>query len=230
QRSPQENAAFLRKPYAVHHLFAVAGRDTALLDREGPTMSSETRDRAILDDQPRLSRIERWLCLCTTVRAGEGTSTLLFFVYAFLLLVCYYVLKTIREPLLLTNGSAELKSYACGAIAAVLLVLVPLYGVLFRRTGRRQLVRAVTAVVVAGLRQLVLAVTAVSVAGLLLFYAAAGAGLDIGFAYYVWVGVFGVTMHTQFWAHAAHSFRMESGTRLFPVIMAGAAIGGVAGP
>src|SRR5690606_13865763 len=77
---------------------------------------------------------------------------------------------------------------------------------------------------------LVRAVTAVFVACLLLFYAAAGAGLDIGFAYYVWVGVFGVTMLTQFWAHAAHSFRMESGTRLFPVIMAGAAIGGVAGP
>ena len=178
-------------------------------------MSSETRDPAILDDQPRLSRIERWLCLCTTVRAGEGTSTLLFFAYAFLLLVCYYVLKTIREPLLLTDGSAELKSYAYGAIAAVLFVLVPLYGALFRRTSRRQLVRAVTASFVVCL---------------LLFYAAAHAGLDIGFVYYVWVGVFGVTMLTQFWAHAAHSYRVESGTRLFPIIMAGAAIGGVSGP
>ncbi|HEX6993217.1 MAG TPA: MFS transporter [Gammaproteobacteria bacterium] len=179
-------------------------------------MSSATPSAEMPPDQTRrLTPVERWLSLCASVRAGEGASVLLFFAYAFLLLVCYYVLKTIREPLLLTDGSAELKSYAYAAIAAVLLVLVPLYGVLFRRTGRRQLVRAVTVVFIGCL---------------LLFYAAGRAGLDIGFVYYVWVGVFGVMMLTQFWAHAAHSYRVESGIRLFPVIMAGAAVGGLAGP
>ena len=34
-------------------------------------------------------------------------------------------------------------------------------------------------------------------------------------AYYVWVGVFGVTMLAQFWAHAADSFDVDSGKRLF---------------
>src|SRR5690606_19505402 len=34
----------------------------------------------------------------------------------------------------------------------------------------------------------------------------------------------------QFWAHAANTYRTESGQRLFPVIMAGAALGAVAGP
>lgn len=178
-------------------------------------MSSAKPSTAMLPNPGRLTLVERSLSLFTTVRAGEGASVLLFFAYAFLLLVCYYVLKTIREPLLLTDGSAELKSYAYAAIAAVLLVLVPLYGALFRRTGRRQLVRAVTVLFIGCL---------------LVFYAAGRAGFDIGFAYYVWVGVFGVVMLTQFWAHAAHSYRVESGIRLFPVIMAGAAIGGLAGP
>ena len=151
----------------------------------------------------------------TTVHPGEGKRALQFFGYAFLLLVCYYTLKTIREPLLLADGSAELKSYAYAAIACVLCAMVPLYGALFRRSNTQQLVRRITAFCVATLA---------------LFYVLGKAGADIGFAYYVWVGVFGVTIIAQFWAHAAHSYDVESGQRLFPLIMAGAALGALVGP
>lgn len=162
-----------------------------------------------------LSRVERCLTLFTSLRPGEGKSVVLFFCYAFLLLVSYYVLKTVREPLLLSGGSAQLKSYAYAVIALVLLVMVPLYGALFRRVSKRRLVRGIT---------LFFGLT------LMLFYAFGRAGADVGFAYYVWVGVFGVTILAQFWAHAASTYRTESGQRLFPVIMAGAALGAVAGP
>jgi AAA family ATP:ADP antiporter len=159
--------------------------------------------------------VERGLGVFTKVQPGEGTCALLFFVYAFMLLVAYYILKTIREPLLLANGSAELKSYACGAIAAVLLVLVPLYSQLARRTDRVWLVRWVT---------VLFAVQLVP------FYLLGRAGVDVGFVYYVWVGVFNVTMLAQFWAHAVHCFGTDSGQRLLPVIMGGAALGGLVGP
>ena len=36
----------------------------------------------------------------------------MFFTYALLMMMGYYILKTIREPLLLTGMSAEVKSYA----------------------------------------------------------------------------------------------------------------------
>ena len=140
---------------------------------------------------------------------------MLFFGYAFLLLVSYYILKLLREPLLLTTGSAELKSYAYAAIALVLMVFVPVYSAVFRHTGRVQLVRWITAFFLGNV---------------CLFYLLGLIGVDIGFAYYVWVGVFGVTMLAQFWAHAAHSFDVETGQRLFPVIMAGATFGALAGP
>ena len=146
---------------------------------------------------------------------GEGKRALQFFGYAFLLLVCYYTLKTVREPLLLAGGSAELKSYAYAVIASVLCVMVPLYGALFRRSNTEQLVRRVTAFCIATLA---------------LFYLLGRTGVDIGFAYYVWVGVFGVTIIAQFWAHAAHSYDVDSGQRLFPLIMAGAALGALVGP
>jgi AAA family ATP:ADP antiporter len=146
---------------------------------------------------------------------GEARSVALFFFYAFALLVCYYLLKLLREPLLLANGSAELKSYASAAIALVLLAAIPAYGALCRRVSKVRLVLLVTAFF------------AVNVGA---FYVLGRAGVDVGFVYYVWVGVFGVTMLAQLWAHAAHSFDVESGQRLFPVIMAGATFGALAGP
>jgi AAA family ATP:ADP antiporter len=38
----------------------------------------------------------------------------------FLLLMAYYILKTVREPLILLAGGAELKSYAAAAQAITL--------------------------------------------------------------------------------------------------------------
>ena len=158
---------------------------------------------------------ERFLRWIATLRPGEGRCVLLFFAYAFLLLVCYYVLKTVREPLLLEGGSAAPKSYATAVVALVLLVFVPVYGVVFRRATKNRMVCGTTLFFVASLGA---------------FYAACRAGADIGFIYYVWVGVFGVTIVAQFWAQAADAFSVDSGQRLFPVIMAGATLGGLAGP
>ena len=147
---------------------------------------------------------------------GEsGASVAMLFCHAFVLLVSYYILKTLREPLLLAAGSAEIKSYAQAAIALVLLVFVPLYSHVLRRTKRSDIVRWITLFFLTTL------------AGL----ACLGyAGLNVSFAYYVWVGVFGVTMIAQFWAHAADLFTVERGERVFPIILAGSTLGGLVGP
>lgn len=149
------------------------------------------------------------------IRVGEGERVAVFTLHAFVLLVIYYLLKTMREPLLLEAGSAELKSYAYAAIALVLLLLLPLYGVAFRRMEPRALLGWIS-----GLFAI----------GLIAFAVAGRAGLDVGFGYYVWVGVLGIFILTQLWAHAAHVFGVERGQRLFPVIMVGAVLGGLAGP
>lgn len=163
----------------------------------------------------RSSTPDRVLGLLTRPRPGEGVSVALFFSYALLLMLAYYILKTIREPLLLTGSSAELKSYAYAAIAAVLLLIMPLYGALFSRSDSTQLTRRVTLFFILCLFG---------------FYLAGRAGADIGFAYYVWVGVFSVLIMAQFWAFAADCFNVRSGQRLFPVIMLGATLGGMIAP
>src|SRR5687768_1193481 len=53
----------------------------------------------------------------------------------FLLLAAYYVLKTVREALILTEGGAEIKSYAAAVQAVLLLAILPAYGLAARKIG-----------------------------------------------------------------------------------------------
>ena len=50
--------------------------------------------------------------LFTDIRAGEGTTAVLMLINIFVLLICYSVIKTVREPLILLGGGAEVRSYA----------------------------------------------------------------------------------------------------------------------
>ena len=61
------------------------------------------------------------------VREGEGIGTLFAF-NLFLLLGAYYLLKTAREALILSQGGAEVKSYSSAGQAVLLLAIVLLFG------------------------------------------------------------------------------------------------------
>ncbi len=94
--------------------------------------------------------LERLLRIFTDVRQGEGVQLLLLTLNVFLILTAYYVMKPVREVLILDQpGGAELKSYAYAAQALLLVVLVPIYGSLATRLPRRRLINAVTAFFIA---------------------------------------------------------------------------------
>lgn len=133
----------------------------------------------------------------------------------FLLLTAYYVLKTVREPLVLTGGGAELKSYAAAGQALALLVYVPAYGWLASRVQRRTLITALLALFILQIE---------------LFAVAMGASVAfLGFAFYVWVGLFSLSTIAQFWSYAADVLSRDAGERLFPVIAIGATVGSPVG-
>jgi hypothetical protein len=125
----------------------------------------------------KLTGTERIPELFTRLRPSEGRGVLVFFTYALLMMLSYYILKTIREPLLLTGTSAEIKSYAYAVTALLLLFIIPVYGLVFRHRGKQQMTRYITGFFLANL---------------FIFYLAGRSGLDIGFAYYFWVGIFSV--------------------------------------
>ena len=158
--------------------------------------------------------IEKFLSCFADVRAGEGVSTLLLGLNIFLLLSGYYLLKTCREPLILTEGGAEVKTYSSAGQAILLLLAVPFYGWVGTRVNRLKLL--------VGLN-LFFAVN------LVLFSAFGHAGARIGVAFYIWVGIFNVFVVSQFWAFANDIYSEGPGRRLFPMIAFGQSLGAVAG-
>ena len=128
----------------------------------------------------------------------------------FLILAAYYELKTAREVFILSEGGAEVKSYSSAGQALLLLVLVPAYGAFASKVNRERLVTWVTLFFVANVG---------------LFALAYQAGLRIGVAYFLWVGIFNVMVIAQFWAFANDLFTPEQGKRLFPLIGVGSSLG-----
>ena len=133
----------------------------------------------MLTDHSGLSPFERLLTLFTRVRPGEGRSAFLFFLHGFLLLFSYQVVKALREAFMLIKFSAEVRAYAVAVIALLLMVLVPVYGRVRRRIDGERLLQAVTVFFALNL---------------LAFAAAAAAGVQIAFPFFVWVSIFGLVV------------------------------------
>lgn len=161
-----------------------------------------------------LSPFERFLHLFAPVRAGEGRSVRLMLTQVFLLLLAYYLIRPVREALILAEGSPEVRSYAVGAVALSIMFLIPLYTLLFDHLDGRGAKAAV-------LRWVML----FFISHLLLFCALGALGVPVAVPFFIWVGVFSVMQLAQFWAFAADLFNVKTGQRLFAVIAVGAALG-----
>jgi ATP:ADP antiporter, AAA family len=165
-------------------------------------------------DSERKNLAERALSALADVRAGEGAGVLLLGLNVFLLLVSYYLLKTVREPLILTQGGAEVKTYSAAGQALLLLAIVPAYGAFASRVSRIRLITWVTLIFVFNL---------------LLFYAFGVAGAREGVVFFLWVGIFNVLTVAQFWSFANDLYTHSHGKRLFPAIAVGGSLGSLVG-
>ncbi len=156
------------------------------------------------------SRLEELLAHLADVRAGEGAGALLLAFNLFLLLGAYYLLKTAREALILSQGGAEVKSYSSAGQAVLLLALVPLYGVVASRVTR---VRLVTGVML------------FFASNLAVFIVCGRMGFHEGIPFFLWVGVFNVVVIAQLWAFANDLYTKRQGERLFPLLGLGSSLG-----
>jgi AAA family ATP:ADP antiporter len=152
--------------------------------------------------------------LFTDVKPGEATTALLMSLNIFLILMAYYVLKPVREALILGEGSAELKTYMSAAQVGVLLLAVPLYGRLVERLNRRRLINVVTAFFVLCL---------------IVFFVLGKSGVPLGKVFFLWIGVFNLMIVAQFWSFANDIYTKDQGERLFAIVGFGASLGAVFG-
>ena len=171
--------------------------------------------------------LDRLVGFFSEVRPGEGGRALLMLLNVFLILVAYYIIKTVREPLILgtevpgflqalgIKGAAEVKTYAAAGQALVLMAFVPAYSWLSSRVSRMNLI---------------VSVTLFFVANILAFAVAVHAGFPfVGVIFYIWVGFFSLSIIAQFWSYGNDIYTKEAGNRLFPIIGLGATAGSPVG-
>jgi AAA family ATP:ADP antiporter len=154
--------------------------------------------------------LKRSLLLGVELRPGELVGVLAMFASLFLILFTAYLLKPAREMLILTEGTAEIRSYAVALQALLLLVFIPVYSKFSRRFDSYRYMQLVTAVCVATL-------VGFALAGM--------AGVPVSVPYFVWLGAYSVLIIAQFWAFASELYSREAGERLFVIVALGASLG-----
>jgi AAA family ATP:ADP antiporter len=170
------------------------------------------------------SPLERFLRLFANVEAREGVTSVILVLNIFLILMAYYFIKPVREGWLSVSvfrglSQLEVKAYSAFGQSLLLLAILPLYAKLAALWTRRDLVLRVGAgfgvlLVVFWLLQPGLLWENVPYAGLF---------------FYMYVGVFSVTLVAQFWSFASDLYGAERGRRLFPLVAIGASAGGAVG-
>jgi len=159
--------------------------------------------------------VEYVLGLFAEVHPGEAATALWLTANIFLLLTAYYLLKVAREPLILgTEGGAEMKSYAAAGQSVLLIFVAMAYGAIAARVDRMRLIALVT--LFFGMN-------------LLVFFVLGSRDVPLGVPFYLWVGIFNMTVVAQFWSFAADLYAPAQGKRLFPILGIGMSVGAVAG-
>jgi AAA family ATP:ADP antiporter len=175
------------------------------------------------DHQPR-TLLDRFLGLFAEVHHGEAANVILMFGNIFLILTAYYMLKVVREGLMIGGvelfglGGDEIKAYLPAVMTLLLLVVVPAYGALASAVSRVKLLNSTTLFVMATL---------------VLFYlwgSASGVGTAIGLSFFVYLGIINVFLIAQFWSFANDIYTERQGKRLFAIIAIGQSLGAVLGP
>ena len=156
------------------------------------------------------ARVRRTLFLGVELKPGETWGVLAMFASLFLILFTAYLLKPAREMLILTDGTAEVRSYAVALQALLLLFFIPIYSKFSRQFDSCRYMQVVTAVCIA----------------MMVAFAALGkTGVSISVAFFVWQGAYSVLIIAQFWAFASELYNREAGERLFVIVALGASLG-----
>jgi AAA family ATP:ADP antiporter len=158
----------------------------------------------------------RFLRIFADVRHGEAPKALLLALNIFLLLLAYYILKPLRESLLLVDkNSAVVKSYLSGAQAVLFVFVVKAFSRLASKVPRHVLITWTTSFFISNL---------------VLFYALHAGGMAVkpmGIMFFIWIGIFNYFVIAQFWGFANDLYADETGKRTFPLVALGATLGGL---
>lgn len=157
------------------------------------------------------------LRLFTVIYPGEALTAFLLTFYGFILFLAYYIIKPVRDALMLDKWPAETKSYLSAAIAILLIFVVKIFSSIASRFPRQKLISWVTLFFISNL-------------GVFYILHIMGVGPGtMGIIFFIWAGIFNLIIVAQFWGFANDLYTEDEGKRLFPLIAFGATFGGFVG-
>lgn len=157
------------------------------------------------------------LRIVTVIRPGEALTAFLLTLYSFLLFLAYYIIKPVRDALMLDSWPAETKSYLSAAIAVLLIFVVKIFSRIASKAPRNKLITWVTLFFISNL-------------GIFYILHISGVGPGtMGIIFFIWAGIFNLIIVAQFWGFANDLYTEDEGKRLFPLVAFGATFGGYAG-
>ena len=171
-----------------------------------------------------LTLVERVLCVFTDVKPGEGATAVMMFANVFLILLAYYFIKPLREGWISVSdieglSKMEVKAYSSFAQSLLLLFVVGWYAKLADRWDRTTLFTRATLFCISNL--------------VIFWFLQPDFFFEnlpfTGILYYLWVGMFGVFVVSQFWTFCADVYSDERGKRMLPFIAIGATSGAATG-
>lgn len=162
--------------------------------------------------------IKGYISRVVDAREGEARSLLLAFIFFFLLLTSYYILRPIRDEMGIAGGVDKLAWLFTGTAVAMLLIN-PLFAALVVKLPRRLFISVSYRFFIANL-----------VIFFLLLHTLKGTqNVWVGRVFFIWISVFNLFVVSVFWAFLADIFTLEQGKRLFGFISVGGTLGGILG-
>jgi AAA family ATP:ADP antiporter len=152
------------------------------------------------------------------VKPDEIRALSLGFVFNFVVLGSYYVIRPIRDEIGAASGVDNLSWMFTGTLVAML-VANALFSAIVARMPRRRFIPIAYRFFIVNL---------------VLFYflmktLPAAQQIWVGVAFFIWVSVFNLFVVTVFWAFMTDIFNSDQGKRLFGFISVGGTLGGILG-
>ncbi len=164
------------------------------------------------------ARFRRAVSHLVDVRRGEGATVAWSFLYFFLVLTSYYILRPIRDEMGVLGGVENLAWLFTGTLVGVLL-LHPLFAESVARFPRRRFVPITYRFFMAALLVFYLAFRAFGEAE----------SVWVGRVFFIWVSIFNLFVVSVFWSFMTDVYQPGQGKRLFGLLAVGGTLGAISG-
>ena len=170
-----------------------------------------------MNDNRQETALQRAIRAATKVEPNELKATVLSFLFVFVLMAAYFILRPVRDSLS-SDWTDEQLSWLWTSTFFFSVIAVSIYGAVISRIRLRIIVPSVYAFF------------SLTFVGFYVAGSTLGENDIVNRCYYVWLSVFSLYHLSVFWTFMSGLYNKEQAKRLFSIIAMGASAGAIVGP